>query len=347
MAGKPDRQYYRSRRREKSGSADGKRSTRYKRRTVLLVILCAEAVAAVVLLVLRPVLLEGSSAAARETAAAAVQSSAFLETIPADYNPDAYAAQNPEQSGGSVAEPAGNGDGSGTDNENPADAGGPDADNGDDAEEAATEAATEAPRQTVTVEKTLYFLGDSRTVGMYRAVTGRNHVTDGTVFDTDSNYYGWAASNGQGLAWAKSTGASFIDGSVGSGCTVVILLGVNDVTGGETEAQAYADYLNQKAAQWKGMGGVETCWVSVNPVNGTINGIDNTKIEDFNQTVRAGLSDDVWYLDTYYELSGQFDTTDRLHYTDETYQAIYDRILQDVMIRYADDGIPVAVEGRS
>ena len=53
--------------------------------------------------------------------------------------------------------------------------------------------------------------------------------------------------------------------------------------------------------------------------------LTKTQIEEFNNTVSAGLSENVTYIDTYSVLMQDgFETTDSLHYTDETTKHLYE-----------------------
>ena len=62
---------------------------------------------------------------------------------------------------------------------------------------------------------------------------------------------------------------------------------------------------------------------SVNPVDPGV--FTNEQIEAFNSTVSAGLSENVTYIDTYSVLMQDgYETTDTLHYTDETTKHLYE-----------------------
>lgn len=191
------------------------------------------------------------------------------------------------------------------------------------------------PEQTqTTVERTFCFVGDSRTVGMYEAVAGKE--SGDQVLAVDDSGYAWAGKVGEGLYWMKSTGVPFVEGAIAPGVAVVILSGVNDIDPEVSMAQEYLDYLNGKAADWTA-NGAEVYYVSVNPVDGTAGNVTNEAVELWNRTIRDGLSMKITYLDTYHDLGDEFHFQDSLHYQDDTYRAIYQDILDLVQNRRLDE----------
>ncbi len=198
-------------------------------------------------------------------------------------------------------------------------------------------------RDTYHMDRNMFFLGDSRTVGMYAAVTKRS-TGDGTIQTIDGNGYAWSGKVGAGMQWMKSTGEWFINPAVGENSSVVILMGVNDMSD-DTITATYVDYVNQKAAEWA-YSGAETYFVSVNPVKGPINGVTNEKIDAFNENMRANLDPSIYYIETNKSLAGEFEYNDRLHYNEATYLKIYEQILYEVQTRYSDNDLPLAVENR-
>ena len=165
--------------------------------------------------------------------------------------------------------------------------------------------ATQESSPSNTNISNLIFVGDSRTVGMQSAVGGN---------DT------WSGKVSAGLDWMQSTGVPNIEGSIGNGSGVVILMGVNDLY----RASSYLSYINEKANTWASSG-AHTYFVSVNPTEGSYSNL-NSDITTFNQKLKSGLSN-VTYIDTntYLKQNG-FSTTDGLHYTSDTYKKIYNYI---------------------
>lgn len=153
------------------------------------------------------------------------------------------------------------------------------------------------------------FIGDSRTVGMKSAITS-----------SQRNRAVWSCKVGAGLSWAKRTGVPAVEGRIGRGSRVVILLGVNDIG----YKNSYVSYINQKAASWTKKG-AKVCFVSVNPVQDSRSRyVKNYHIRAFNARLRSGLRK-VTYIDTNSALS--FKTVDGIHYNTATYRKIYNYIM--------------------
>lgn len=172
--------------------------------------------------------------------------------------------------------------------------------------------ATAAPsnNNTSTSITNFVIIGDSRTVGMKQSVGEKGHK--------------WSCKSAMGLDWTKSTGVPQVESSIGQGTAVIILMGVNDLF----NQDKYITYINQKAIEWSAKG-AKTYYVSVNPINeSTYKGFKNTKIEDFNSKMQAGLKN-VEYIDTYnYLITHDCNyTSDGLHYKASTYKKIYELIM--------------------
>ena len=181
--------------------------------------------------------------------------------------------------------------------------------------------------ETVEIDPVIYdhvvWIGDSRTVGMYWALTGRKDANAINWYDDEGNF--WSAAVGMGLDWMKSTGAPQSEEQISEDTAVIILLGVNDI-GGEQTAGAYCDYINRKAREWTGRG-ASVFFVSSNPVKGTItNGIGNRDIETFNQAMSGGLDSSITFVDTYHYLGSNIVYKDHVHYEDETNLKIYNAV---------------------
>lgn len=170
------------------------------------------------------------------------------------------------------------------------------------------------------------FIGDSRTVQMYAYLngtwTGANYSSGG-IHVVGNDVY--VAEGGMGLNWMKNTGVPAAKKYFTSGTAIVILMGVNDLS----NMNNYVSYINSNAASWKSAGS-SLYYVSVNPCNGSYSNM-NSKIQQFNSTVKSSLSSEVGWIDTYsqmYRLG--FKTTDGLHYDKSTYQTIYNYIKSKV-----------------
>ncbi len=139
----------------------------------------------------------------------------------------------------------------------------------------------------------------------------------------------WSYKIGSGYEWMVSEGVPAVEGSIGENSAVVIMLGVNDVID-SFRISMYADYINQKAAEWKELG-AETFYVSILPVDDSRSVTEhNVDIDYWNIRIQQLLSDDVIYMDVSGALGGNFGTVDGLHYTADTYQTIFDLTISGV-----------------
>lgn len=180
----------------------------------------------------------------------------------------------------------------------------------------------------------IIILGDSRAEEMHQ------FVGDAGV--------SWCYKIGMGYLWMMSEGFPTIDGDVGPGTAVVITLGVNDVVD-QFRVPQYAAAINEKAAEWRARG-AQTFYASITPVDDALNHEEhNSDIVYWNNTIQPLLSQDVYYLDLYSAIIGNFATVDGLHYTGDTYRTIFDLIISGVEAAgyypyseedYEDDGLP-------
>lgn len=182
---------------------------------------------------------------------------------------------------------------------------------------------TESSTSTVTVAEPTgtIFIGDSRFVGM-----------DGAVDIEGTNNQFVVAQVGEGLTWFKSNGMRQVkkirkENSALTHWRYVFCLGVNDLW----DIDAYLDEYDALREDPD----VELILVSVNPVK-NYPSITNSDIEDFNAKVKDYADENgLQYIDTYDALIDMgFSSTDGLHYSDSTYQDIYD-IISEVI--NADD----------
>ena len=179
-------------------------------------------------------------------------------------------------------------------------------------------------------ERKVIFIGDSRTVEMYGNVNQVNIAYD--IFTEDARGDFWAGRIGAKYEWMTGTGIPMAETQICDGAAVVILMGVNDcVSGSSAEAaMKYADTINMKAEEWK-LYGADTYVVSVNPVDGDYYFYDvlinNASVREFNAVMKAQLSEEVTYIDTYSEILDTFVSPDQLHYDNATYLDIYHRIM--------------------
>ena len=182
----------------------------------------------------------------------------------------------------------------------------------------------------------IIYVGDSRAYGMGLSVGGLSDTDSNTIIGPWGDDY-LVAKGSMGFAWMTADAqVSVIEAQITEGSTVVIAMGVNGCgpnTGETTAAFAerysnqYATWINNKAKEWKEKG-AETVFVSVNPVNETVEAeygytVKNEHIEAFNAKMKQKLKD-AGYIDTYSVIKSDVDagktgTFDGLHYTTEVY----------------------------
>lgn len=170
------------------------------------------------------------------------------------------------------------------------------------------------------------FIGDSRTVQMYAYKTGTwsgANYSSGGIHEVGSDIY--IAEGAQGLSWLKNTGIPAAKKYFVKGNAIVILFGVNDLS----NADNYVTYINNNASSWKSNGS-SLYYVSVNPCQGNYSKL-NTSINTFNSKLKRGLNNTVGWIDTNSVLTKNgFNTTDGLHYDENTSNMIYSYIKNKV-----------------
>ena len=170
------------------------------------------------------------------------------------------------------------------------------------------------------------YVGDSKTVGMYRAVVGQS--SSGTVKKVYENNY-WFAKWAQGYKWFKATAYPETEKKLKTeNYNFYHLLGANDLKT-QDRAKDYVNLLEQLAKKYPNSRFVV---VSVTP-------IDDVKIKKKGYKVRnheaiafnekyinavkeKGLPNLV-YCDIYSSIISSFETTDGLHYTKTTYKRVF------------------------
>ena len=170
-------------------------------------------------------------------------------------------------------------------------------------------------------------VGDSRTLGMYVSLYG-DVGNDLLASDARGNI--WSAKGGAGYSWMVSTGVPRIESRIGSDTAVVILMGINGYLTNQ-ERQEYLSYINGKAAGWVARG-ASVYYAAVTPVgthpgDGVCGPDSNTgNISAWNNGMRAGLSPNVSYLDTYGAIINNYRSSDGVHYDTGTYLRLYSYI---------------------
>ncbi len=184
--------------------------------------------------------------------------------------------------------------------------------------------------QTQTAKyKDIFWVGDSRTVGLGSNVLGFSITNNSIINDS------MCASVGQGLAWFTSDAITSKRNEIYAlkGYNVIFNLGVNDYSGAD---QKYLDFYNNLPEDFIKNNNV--CVMSVNPINATkcqanSYNVSVDGIEAFNEAIKNGLPDGITYIDTYLDMQGFIGsdgagTADGLHYTADVYQKLYDNVLK-------------------
>lgn len=151
------------------------------------------------------------------------------------------------------------------------------------------------------------FVGDSRTVGMSKSVSGSEAI--------------FIAQVSTGYAWLKSTAGPTLKNYLVQypDAKVILAHGVNDLG----NINNYIAYYRQLIRDYPS---ARFYMLSVNPMEYASKWASNDKIKKFNQSLKDAFGSR--YLDayTYLEKKG-YDTVDGLHYQPSTYQKIYDFVL--------------------
>lgn len=155
------------------------------------------------------------------------------------------------------------------------------------------------------------FIGDSRTVGMYQAVRDNSSL--------------WVGAVGKGRDWFVKYGSVQADPYITEGTKVVINLGVND-TG---QIKKYITDMNSICQTWIDRG-ASVYYVSVNPLDYS-KYVTNDSIVSFNASLKAGLSADIKWIDSYsYLVENGYATVDGIHYSKDTSKSIYQYIISNM-----------------
>lgn len=196
--------------------------------------------------------------------------------------------------------------------------------------QALNEPPTEAPAQTETEpedgsseekaavsttvpEESIIWVGDSRTVGMGRAL------------DNDNIYIG---ADGEGYDWLYETGVSELAKAIQSNpqTPVVFNFGVNDCD----DIDNYLDIYRAIEAEYPD---THFYYLSVNPIEPTLcDNVTNEEISSFNMQLRDAFPDQ--FIDSFTFLQiNEVVTIDGVHYSEEDYQRIYNFAAAQVALK--------------
>lgn len=159
-------------------------------------------------------------------------------------------------------------------------------------------------RDESNVNKVIYFIGDSRTVGLEQSLT-----------DEEKSNLIFIAEVGVGYNWLTSDTIAKEIEAIEPGSRVVVNLGVNDLYNVEKYVQYY-ELLEER--------GLEIYYMSVNPVIDGCCNASNEEIDEFN----SYFQEKERYVDTNHSFDGCWIQRDGLHYTKEGYRVIYERLME-------------------
>lgn len=170
-------------------------------------------------------------------------------------------------------------------------------------------------------EPVYWWVGDSRTVGMYdNGIIGRDKDNEGVI-----------AYVGQGLTWFQNTARQKLSTCLCPGDVVILALGANDIYRSNQYKQTYSNVMSDNP-------NITFKIVSVNPVCDSKTAyLDNSDITGFNSAISSEFSAN--YIDTNTVISDNHPNmcgcTDSagLHYHSHCNieQTVYDTVMQAVM----------------
>ena len=169
------------------------------------------------------------------------------------------------------------------------------------------DSGTDAPAAETVKAHSFIFVGDSRTIGM------RDAVNDNCTY---------IGKEGEGYEWFSGEGIEELDAVLAgtSGQTVIFNFGVND----PANISLYIDLYQSLKETYPG---TAFYYLSVNPLvdNEGFN-TTNEMISLFNATMQSAFPDTYLDCNSYLNSTG-FETVDGLHYTDESYRAIHNFVV--------------------
>lgn len=174
----------------------------------------------------------------------------------------------------------------------------------------------------VGINEDVYFVGDSRTVGMCNTMS----ICDSTSSCNTNMCY---AEVGVGYSWFSN---HIDDIENTSKNNIVVNIGVNDLPNNSiTNIENVAtNYYNKLYTLAKNNSNKKIYVMSVNPVK-NYSAISDSMISSFNDKLLSLINNsevsNLYYINAYNNYLGGFETTDGLHYTSDTYKNLYKYII--------------------
>lgn len=174
----------------------------------------------------------------------------------------------------------------------------------------ADESRTQTLQTEISDSSFLIWVGDSRTVGMERAMKNN----DCYIGASGEGYY-WFST--EGLPLMKKAIAQYPD------APVIFNLGVNDHENLDLYLALYRSVFDEYPD-------TRFYFLSVNPIDPErCSAITNEEITDFNEHMK-GLFPDT-YIDSYtWMMENEIETIDGIHYSEEIYRALHDFTLSEL-----------------
>ena len=171
------------------------------------------------------------------------------------------------------------------------------------------------------VDSGIYFVGDSRTVGLCNA---NSLCSNSSVCKTNT----CLAETSKGYSWFSEQIGTIKNNS---NDTVVINMGINDIVGNAIATTVANNYFGLYSELASSNPDKTFYIMSVNPIDNYPT-VSETNITTFNNTMKSLINDgglsNLKYLDTYNNVT--FTTLDGLHYDNETYHNLYQYVLRVV-----------------
>lgn len=163
----------------------------------------------------------------------------------------------------------------------------------------------------------IIYVGDSRMVGLCLSVN-LSSKEDCSI-----------AKGSMGYNWFSNTALPQIKSKLNSNknSTVVIYMGTNDLLNNGA-FESYAKDYNQLAKDYNDSSIIIVSVTEIDDNKAVENGyqVKNSQVVNFNNSLKKSLSSDVKYCDVYSKINNNFNTSDGIHYTSDTYKNIYQQI---------------------
>ncbi len=161
--------------------------------------------------------------------------------------------------------------------------------------------------------------------GRHLVILGDGRAEELAVFSEDEETVSFMVKSGADVNWLDEEALPTAAQSADESYVICVMTGVSDME----NAARYVDCLNEWGRKLSEETGARLCFDSINPVAEGV--FSPVNVVAFNKTVRDGLGEYVYYIDTFSKMSEKgFSTTDSLHYTGESSKLLYDLLMQEL-----------------